>query len=134
MRQQHLVGMLLGRPVADDLERLGVDDGHLGLAPEADIELLARLVERQAVGIAVGLERDLALKRTRLGVEPAQRMAERGGDIERLAVLGERQAGRHALVFLGRLASADSAGQESLRSGYSKTVFFESSPSAWSKR
>ena len=65
VRQQHLVGVLLGGPLAGDLEGVGVDDGHLGLAPEADIELLARLVERQAIGIAVGLERELTLKRSR---------------------------------------------------------------------
>ena len=66
-----------------------VDDGDLGLAPEADVEPVARLVEGQAIGVAVGLERDLALERTRLGVEPAERVAEGGGDVERLAVLGD---------------------------------------------
>ena len=106
LRQEHLVGMLLGRPGADDLERGRVDDGDLGLAPEADVEPPARLVERQAVGIGVGPEGDLALEGPRLGVEPRQRVAEGGGDVERLAVLRDRQAGRRPLVLLGRLVLA----------------------------
>ena len=39
------------------------------------------------------------MERTRFGVEPAQRMAERRGDVEGLAVLRDRQSGRHPLAL-----------------------------------
>ena len=96
LRQEHLVGMLLGLPAADDLALGRVDHGDLGVAPEAHVEPAARLVPGQAVGISESRPAAISLFCLRSdGVEPGHRVAEDVGDPERLAVVRQRQSRRH---------------------------------------
>ena len=108
--------MFLRGPVGDDLDLGGVDDGDLGLVPEADVELAGGLVEGEPIRERVGAEVDLGLETPR-AVELREGVAEGVGDPERLAILRDRQAGGDPLLLgsFRRIVDLESVREQAAR-------------------